>query len=194
MTVGMTGEAAVNPEIPAIGIPFSMCHEMAHRMCIAIDRDANFGAFLACQANTSKEFQYSGYFMAYRYCYDALYSQGSAEATTAAARIDSEVNANLRADLDAYARFFNDNMDKKASKMADNVSSSYLTTGTNDEGVVTYEQVADLLVGWHIQQVVLPSQEEDVSVFDPYDESQVDLSGIVNAKDKTPAEDAEESD
>ena len=44
--------------------------------------------------------------------------------------------------------------------------------------------VADLLVSWHIQEVVIPSQtdEETESVFDPYDESQVDLSGIVNAK------------
>ena len=195
VTVGMTGESAVNPEIPDLIVPFAICHEMAHRMCIAIDRDADFGAFLACQANSSKEFQYSGYFMAYQYCYDALYFQGSAEATTAAVRIDSEVNANLRADLDEYAQFFNDNLDKSASKMADNFNNSYLVTGTADEATVTYEQVADLLVGWHIQEVVLPSQqEEDVSVFDPYDESQVDLSGIVNAKDNKPAEDAEESD
>lgn len=196
--MGMTGEAAVNPEIPEVSIPFTMCHEMSHRMCIAIERDANFGAFLACQANSSKEFQYSGYFMAYRYCYDALYAQGSAEATTAAARIDSGVNANLRADLDTYDRFFHDHMDKDATKMANNINDKYLKTNGDEEGIDSYAQVSDLLVSWHIQEVVLPSlQEDDVSVFDPYDESQVDLSGIVNAKDKTPAEDtadAEEND
>lgn len=183
VTVGLTGEAAVNPDIPEISIPFTMCHEMAHRMCIAIERDANFGAFLACQANSSKEFQYSGYFMAYRYCYDALYAQGSAEATTAAVRIDSGVNANLKADLDAYDRFYHDHLDKKASDMATNINDTYLKTSGDEQGVASYAQVTDLLVGWHIQEVVLPSQqEEDVSVFDPYDETQVDLSGIVNAK------------
>ena len=190
MTVGITGEAAVNPEIPEISIPFTMCHEMAHRMCIAIERDANFGAFLACHANSSKEFQYSGYFMAYRYCYDALYAQGSAEATTAAVRIDSGVNPNLRADLDSYNQFFQEHLDQKASETATNINDTYLKTSGDDQGVVSYAQVTDLLVSWHIQEIVIPSQQEDVSVFDPYDETQVDLSGIVNAKvpEKEPEE------
>ena len=159
-TVGITGEAAVNPEIPTVILPFTMCHEMAHRMCIAIDRDANFSAFLAGQANSSKEFQYSAYLMAYRYCYNALYAEGSSAATTTAARIDSGVNANLRHDLDVYGQFLKEN-----------------------GGSTSDSEVADLLVSWHIQEVVIPSQTEDAeSVFDPYDETQVDLSGIVNAK------------
>ena len=183
VTMGMTGEAAVNPETPAVALPFTMCHEMSHRMCIAIERDANFGAFLASQANSAKEFQYSAYFMAYRYCYDALYAQGSADATTAAARLDSEVNANLRRDLGTYSQFLKDNVDKRSSKMASNINDTYLKTSGDEEGIASYNQVADLLVSWHIQQVVLPSQQDDSeSVFDPYDETQVDLSGIVNAR------------
>ena len=182
VTMGMTGEAAVNPEIPAVSLPFTMCHEMSHRMCIAIERDANFGAFLASMAHPDKEFQYSAYFMAYRYCYSALYAQGSAEATTAAARIDSGVNANFRHDLDEYSRFFNEKLDQKANKMANSVNDTYLKT-SGDVGVASYDQVTDLLVSWHIQKVVLPSQQDEAeSVFDPYDETQVDLSGIVNAK------------
>ena len=49
-TFGLTGEAAVNPQIPDVTLPFTMCHEMAHRMCIANERDANFAGFLACMA------------------------------------------------------------------------------------------------------------------------------------------------
>ena len=167
MTMGITGEAAVNADAPDVIIPFAMCHEMAHRMCIAIDRDANFAAFLAGQANSDKAFQYSAYMMAYRYCYEALYAQGSAEATAAAARIDSGVNANLKHDIDLYLQFVDGNADS-----------------SNGE-------VADLLVSWHIQQVVIPSHsDEEESTFDPYDESQVDLSGIVNSK--VPEKDQEE--
>lgn len=195
VTMGITGEAAVNPEIPAVSLPFTMCHEMAHRMCIAIERDANFSAFLACDANTSTEFQYSGYFMAYLYCYEALYAEGSAEATTAAARIDSGVKTNLRYDLDSYNRFFHDNMDQKATKRANKINDRYLKVSGDEEGVASYSQVSDLLVSWHIQEVVLPSlQEEEISNFDPYDESQVDLSGIVNAKDQVVSEETEEND
>jgi hypothetical protein len=135
---------------------------MSHRMCIANEEDSSFAAFLAGQANTDAAFRYSAYFMAYRYCYHALYEQGSADATTTAARIGTEVNDNLKHDLEVYDRFFKKD---KTSTYSDSL-------------------VADLLVSWHIQEVVIPSQtdEETESVFDPYDESQVDLSGIVNAK------------
>ena len=71
VTFGMTGEAAVNPQIPDTTLPFTMAHEMAHRMCIAAERDANFAAFLACSVHSDREFRYSAYFMAYRYCYNA---------------------------------------------------------------------------------------------------------------------------
>ena len=66
MTMGLTGEAAVNPQTPVVAQPFVMCHEMAHRMCINLERDANLAGFLACDAHSDPIFRYSGYFMAYR--------------------------------------------------------------------------------------------------------------------------------
>ena len=35
VTIGITGESAVNPETPAVALPFVMCREMAKRMCIS---------------------------------------------------------------------------------------------------------------------------------------------------------------
>ena len=37
-------------------------------------------------------------------------------------------------------------------------------------------------MNWHIETVVLPELAVEVEPFDPYDETQVDLSGIVNAR------------
>ena len=182
VSMGLTGEAAVNPQIPDVGLPFTMCHEMAHRMCIADERDANFAAFLACSVNDSLEYQYSGYFMAYRYCYSALASTNSATAATAAARIATGVNENLRRDMNHYSQFFFDNQDEKSTKFADTVNDTYLKTSGDEEGIESYGQVCDLLVSWHIQEIVMPAQKEEAeSEFDPYDENQVDLSGIVGA-------------
>ena len=180
VTMGITGEAAVNPQIPSVGLPFTMCHEMAHRMCIAVERDANFAAYLACEANPDIQFQYSAYYMAYRYCYNALAAVGSPSAAAAAARVQSGVNAELAQDLKTYSQFFSDNYDENATKLADTVNDSYLKTSGDDAGISSYGEVCDLLVSWHIQEVVLPAQREEASsTFDPYDESQVDLSGIV---------------
>lgn len=188
VTMGLTGEAAVNPQTPAVCLPFTMCHEMAHRMCIATEGDANFAAFLAGQANDSLQFRYSAYFMAYRYCYSALRSVNTEEAAGAAARIASGVGAKMQHDLDQYNAFFAKKRNDTATRVADAANDTYLKASGDKAGVASYGQVADLLVAWHIQQVVLPAITEQQVPFDPYDESQVDLSGIANAREPQPTE------
>ena len=182
VTFGITGEAAVNPQIPDVTLPFTMCHEMAHRMCIAVERDANFAGFLACTVQSDLEFRYSGYFMAYRYCYNALASVNSASAAAAAARVKDGVSPLLQRDMDYYSRFFAAKRSDSATKLADTANDTYLKTSGDQGGIASYGQVCDLLVNWHIQTVVLPSITVEESPFDPYDENKVDLSGIVNAR------------
>ncbi len=183
VTFGLTGEAAVNPQIPDTTLPFTMAHEMAHRMCIAPERDANFAAFLACSVHSDMEFQYSGYFMAYRYCYTALSRVGAQSAAAAAARVKAGVSDLLQRDMDAYSHFFAAKKDTAATELADTLNDTYLKVSGDAQGIASYGQVCDLLVNWHIQTVVLPSITVEESHFDPYDERQVDLSGIVNARE-----------
>ena len=181
VTVGLTGEAAVNPQIPDICLPFTMCHEMAHRMCIATEIDGDFAAFLACQANANVEFQYSAYFMAYYYCYQALLNDPSVESTAAAARVNNGVGDDLYRDIANYNKFFNITNATSAAGMA---RTAVEAKGVDGQPVTVseYDDVSDLLVAWHIQTVVLPSISVDEKAFDPMDENQVDLTGIVNAQ------------
>lgn len=181
-TFPLTGEAAVNPQIPVVALPFTMCHEMAHRMCIASERDANFAGFLACSFNRSTQFQYSAYFMAFRYCYGALTGLTKTEAASAAAQINNGVNDYLRKDMEDYDAFFRSRKNDSATQLADTVNDAYLKASGEEGGTNSYSQVCDLLVNWHIQEVVLPQYAVEESKFDPYDETQVDLSGIVNAR------------
>lgn len=182
VTFGLTGEACVNPQIPDVTLPFTMCHEMAHRMCIATERDANFAAFLACSVHSDPSFQYSGYFMAYRYCYTALASVRTQSATAALQDLISGVSDQLQRDLLAYDAFFTSKKSQSATDFADTVNDTYLKTSGVSSGIASYGEVCDLLVNWHIQTVVLPSISDIESPFDPYDENQIDLSGIVNAR------------
>ena len=174
VTMGITGEAAVNPQIPAMLLPYAMCREMAHRMCIADEVDANFAAFLAAQANSSAEFQYSAYLMAYYYCYNALLSSNTVEATAAATRVNSGLSDALYQDLTAYSKFF-------GKTQAQAVTASGVPAGQG-VSVENYDDTSDLLVAWYIQEIYLPSIAITERPFDPMDENQVDLSGIVNAK------------
>ena len=176
ITVGLTGEAAVNPNIPDVSMPFTICREMAHRKCIAGEGDSSFAAFLACQANESLEFRYSAYYMAYRYCYTAMTNAKGNEAKVAAQELAEGENEYLRRDMEAYKRFFKRSMDEKASRLANTVNDTYLKFSGDKDGVDSTNSVSDLLVSWHYQEIILPTITDEEAVFDPKDESQVDLT------------------
>ncbi len=182
MTMPITGEAAVNPLIPKVAMPFTMCHEMAHRMAIAPERDANLAGFLTCIANSDPQFQYSGWFMAYRYCYNALASDGSADAAVAAARIATGVNEYLKADINSYNNFFAVYYNPTASDIADAANDAYIKVSGDSSGVKSYGEVCDLMVSWYIQEVLVPTHGETESGFDPYDKDQIDLSDIMEGR------------
>ena len=177
----LTGEAAVNPQAPDVSLPFTMCHEMSHRMCIANERDANFAAFLAASHHSDPQFQYSAYFMAYRYCIAALSTVTSQAAVDARARVEDGVNDYLRFDMAQYDAFYRLRKNDTATKAGDAVNNAYLKTSGDAAGLNSYGEVCDLLVSWHIQQILLPSLAVEENPFDPMDKNQVDLTGIVHA-------------
>lgn len=159
-TAAITGEAAINPETPAFMQPFAVCREMCYRMCIASQRDKHFGAFLACQANDDPAFQYAGYVMAYRYCLNAL-------PQNAASIVNADANTKVKNDVSTWDDF----VAPAEALAAEKAAKEDLKDETNDE-------IADLLIRWHYQEVVLPSITEPEVQFDPMDETQVDLTGL----------------
>ena len=181
-TFALTGEAAVNPQAPDVSLPFTMCHEMAHRMCIAYERDANFAAFLAAVNNPDTQFQYSGYFMAYRYCLAALGTVPGSAAVEARNRVESGVSDYLKFDMIQYDSFYRTRKNETATRVGDTVNNTYLQTSGDSSGLASYGEVCDLLVSWHIQEILLPSLAVEENPFDPLDKTQVDLTGIVNAR------------
>lgn len=146
-TVGFTGESAVNPNVPGVGMPFAICHEMTHRMCVYNDSDANFGAFMACTNNSSNEFIYSGYLMAFRSCYNALLGIDSELSREALDRVLDSVSTNVMNDLDQYNAFF------------------------GEDAQEVDEAFTNMLVSWHIQEIAQFEDEEDKEGFDPMDET-----------------------
>ncbi len=156
LTVGLTGEAAVNPQTPPVILPFAMCREMARRMSIVIPKDASFAAYLACTTNEDIQFKYSGALMGYRYCIKALQQLDAVTQSKTAAQISAKESRNLKRDLALCDVFF-------SSKDMDDANT------------------CDLLVSWHIQEVVLPSLVEEEELFNPLDKTQVDLSDNPNA-------------
>ena len=148
MTVGITGESAVNPNVPTVGMPFAICHEMMHRMCVYSHSDADFGAFLACTYNSSEEFQYAGYLMAFRSCYNALADIQTDLGRDALDRVMENVDSRVMDDMAEYNSFF--------GEKAQDVDAEF----------------TNLLVSWHVQNIAQYDEDgEEDDAFDPLDET-----------------------
>ena len=185
VTMPFTGEAAVNPNLPATLLPFTICHEMAHRMCIAPERDANLAAFLASTANSDPLYQYSGYFMAFRYCYNSLASISTSTAATAANRLLEGMNENMRRDILAYNAYCDKNIKDGASDFADSVNNAYIQASGDKSGTRSYGEVTDLLLSWYWQEIYLPEHQDDIeeeSGFDPLDKDYIYGEGLEGGK------------
>lgn len=142
--VCLTGESCVNPETFAASLPQTMCHEIGHRMGCAAEDEANFCGFLACVANESAEFQYSGYYSAFLHCYNALYKVDRDAAAAlwdgAGARIQTDVRA-----ANAHYRQF----EGKVQSAAQAVNDAYLKSFSEELGVQSYGAVTDYLLAWY---------------------------------------------
>lgn len=150
--VPFTGESSVNPDAYNASIPFTMCHELAHRLTVAPENEANFCAFLACQANENAAFQYSGWYSAFVYTYNALHKVDK----NAAYEIWNAMSAQLQQDC----RSANDHYDQYEGQVQDTaqkVNDAYLKVFKEESGVQSYGEVADLLIAWYLKQLTVNS-------------------------------------
>lgn len=181
ITVALTGEACVNPGVPTVAMPFAMCKEMAHRMTIYSDMDANFSAFLACTNNSSKEFLYSGYLMAYYYCYNALVNIPTSTAQACAAQTKKGQAELVTGDLEDVAKFYDRAKETRNQEVNLKADGEKSEDNTDVVTFSSYSSSTDLFASWYIQNFILPEHREEEAPFDPYDPTQVDLTGIPNA-------------
>lgn len=138
-----TGEANINVAAPDLLLPATALHEMAHQWGYASEDEANFVAYLASQAHTSVEFQYSGQVLALIYSVNALQKYDP----EAAKRVRAEYGSGLITDLNNQ-RIFWAAYEGKVSKAADKMNDRYLKFNGQPEGVESYGRMVDLMIGY----------------------------------------------
>lgn len=141
-----TAEACVNPDTYTAWIPFTMCHELAHRQAVTAEDDANFCAYLACMASESDDFRYSGAFGAYIYCHNALSKVDKTAASQIWSTLSDGVIADIRAANEHYAQY-----EGKVQDAAQKVNDTYLKAFSEESGVQSYGEAADLLIAWYLK-------------------------------------------
>ena len=144
--VPMTAEVGVNADCYPISLPFTMCHELAHRLGANAEEDANFCAFLASAANPDPSFRYSAYYSAFIYCYNALYAESPGAAAAVWNGLSEQVQADIRGATAHYEPYKG-----KVQDAAQSVNDTYLKAMGQEEGVKSYDAVSDALIAWYQQ-------------------------------------------
>lgn len=154
--VPFTGESSVNPDTFEVSVPFTMCHELSHRLGFPAENDANFCAYLACMANESAEFRYSGAYSAFLYCFNALYGENPGRASQLWSFASEAVRTDCRAASDHYEPY-----EGKVQDAAQKVNDVYLKAFQEEAGVKSYGEVADYLIAWYFQNAPTHGAERE---------------------------------
>lgn len=146
-----TGESSVPLHTATAEMPFTMCHEAAHRLGIAREQEANFAAFVACTANADVRFRYSGCYSAFSYCLNALYGEDPERAQEVVQQVLAENEEGVTlvfADRSATQEHY-DAYEGAFEEVGTSVNNSYLKSFGETEGVKSYGLVVDDLIAWH---------------------------------------------
>ena len=141
-----TGEAIVNPEDCPDTLPFTICHELAHQAGVTREGEANYCAFLACEAGGDASFRYSACFTTLLYAMKALRSIDRIGWLKALSRMSPAL----------YSRFIRANglaseqpVGARAAQQI--VSDAFLRLSGDREGIASYERVLPLLAAhWRL--------------------------------------------
>ena len=139
-----TGEANINVNFPDYTVVYTAAHELAHQRGVARENEANFVAFLVCSRSEDDYVRYCAYLNMYEYVASALASADPSLYSSAYSTLPTSV----RAELDAYSRFYEKYRNSAASEVSGAVNNAVLIiNGT--EGTKSYGMVVDLAVAYY---------------------------------------------
>lgn len=139
----ITGEAQVNRLIPKNGYPVTTCHEMAHQIGWAAEDEANFIGFLTSTLNSDVYFKYSGYRMAFKYCYSEIRKQDK----NLAKKIWDKLNKGIKKDYNNSYKHWKQYENPIEPYMKKGYN-SYLKANKQKGGIESYNYVVDLLISY----------------------------------------------
>ena len=152
MFMPLDGEAGICSNAASVQLPYYMCHEAAHRLGLASEQEANFAAFMACTNNEDKRFIYSGYYMAFSYCFSSLYKTCPEKALALYEEYSEDKGVLLvrydRSDAAAvYSKY-----ESKLSEVSDHINNTYLKTFSEEDGIKSYGKVTDYLISYYLDK------------------------------------------
>lgn len=102
-----TGEAQVNHLPPSANRIFTTCHEIAHQLGYADEKEANFIGYLACEANKDPLVRYAGKLVLLKYLLADIRLKSPQDLESIKSELHPGVSKNMRASKHFWKRYEN---------------------------------------------------------------------------------------
>lgn len=144
-----TTEAQVNYLIPKNNYPSTTCHEIAHQLGIASEKEANFIGYLAATNSKDIYYNYSGYLMALRYSLFEVYRKQPKKFE----ELKLQLNKGVLKDMQRSQNFWKSyqNWSEQFFKI---FYDSYLKANKQQHGIDGYNKVVLLLINYHLTEEI----------------------------------------
>ncbi|MCL2497776.1 MAG: DUF3810 domain-containing protein [Symbiobacteriaceae bacterium] len=138
-----TGEANINTNVPGFELPATVAHEIAHKVGVAREDEANFVAWKQSRLpGGAAEVAYSGSLRALVYALNAVYTVSSPEEYRS---YWQAMTPGVQRDLEA-SRSFWDKYSGTVQTVSEQINDTYLKGHQQVEGVRSYGRFIDLLI------------------------------------------------
>jgi hypothetical protein len=138
-----TGEAQLNTTVPKFLLPFAACHEVAHQLGYAKEKEANFVSYLVAKKYNDSLCLYSAYLDLFFYANRNLYLQDS----TSANQYRELLSDDVKKDIKELVRFNNSHrnfMEPMIAKIYD----LFLRSNQQPQGMMSYDEVTLYLMAY----------------------------------------------
>ena len=139
-----THENQLNIEIPTIGMPVTVAHEMAHQLGIASETEANFYGYKVMLQSTDLKFKYAANLYALKYCL----KQYRYENEETYQLLFNRLNVGVQQNILESEQFW---LSKRnvSSYFFKNLYGRFLKINNQKDGIQSYNKFVDLLINYN---------------------------------------------
>lgn len=140
----LSGEANVNMRIPAHGLPFVACHEIAHQLGVGREDEANLVGYLVASNSKDLNFKYSATYSVLRNVLFEVRIKLPEQYEELAAGINEETKLDFKRDRDFWMKY---NSDMYA--YMDVALDSFLKLNNQQKGINSYQDIVIWVYNLH---------------------------------------------
>src|SRR5690606_25066263 len=139
-----THENQINFEIPTIGMPITIAHEMSHQLGIASETEANFfGYFVMLQSDDIK-LKYAAKLYALKYCLKEVRKENEEKFQ----KLYTKLNKGVQHNIEDTEKFWQSKR-KNSSYFFKHLYGSFLKVNNQKDGIRSYNKFVDLLINYN---------------------------------------------